>query len=189
MELWSTPFLTVTAFLFAFFAMAFRNLFSEARDIQANVDFAVGEAKRRTVQDVTDLMAEEAERAAQPAWDVNPSAFAKAMQATRERKARITTQEQWRIAMTCSCLVNRMKRLRSLESTGRVFCMIGLITLVAYVLSILFWLPQGSQLLWVVTGLMWSVPLAVVISIRAICEVVARRIDSTQREIEEPWRV
>lgn len=179
----------VTAFLFAFFVAAFRGLFGEVKDVKGSVDFAVSEAKRRTVRQVTDLMAEEAEQATPPAWGVDPATLGRAMQTDRERRARSATQEQWRVAMTCSRLLANMGNLKALESIGRLFCLVGLITLVGYALLILFWLPEGSHLLWVLTILMWGAPFIVVVGVRAACEVVARRIGSVQGEIEEPWRV
>jgi len=193
MELWPIPYLpyllTATAVLFGVYVTAFRGLFGEARDVQSGTDFAISEAKRRTVQYLTDLMAEQEERATPPAWPVDPIALGTSMREDRERRARKATEEQWRVAMKCSRVVDKVANLKAWESIGRLFCLAALTSLAGYFLLILFWLPKRPHLVVVLTILMWGAPVIVVVGIRAICEVVARRIRSVQEKIEEPWRV
>jgi len=189
MESWHAPYLTVTVSLLVFLYYALCRFFGRAGALKGGIDFAVGEAKRRTVRDVTDLMAEEVERATPPASGVDPLALGKAMGEDRERRARPVIQEQWRVAMTCSQLLARLTSLKRWEFRGRLLCLVGLIGLVGYAVSILFWLPEGSHLLVRVTVLTWGVPFVGVLCVRALCEVVVWRIESVQEEIEEPWRI
>lgn len=189
MESWHTPYLTVTAPLFVFLAYALWRFFGVEKDLKGGVDFALGEAKGRTVREVTELMRDEAERGTEPAYGIDPVSLGRAMGEDRERRAKPVIQEQWRVAMACSRLLGRMGKLKTLEFIGRLFCLGGLIGLVGYALSILFWLSKDSRLFTPVTFLTWGVPVVGVVCVRTICEIVVRRIQSVQGEIEEPWRV
>lgn len=188
MESWQMPYLTLTVSFLVVLGGALWRFFGVEKELKAGVDFAVGQAAAQILQAVTELMAAEAERATEPAWGVHSVALGKAMDEDRERRARPVIQEQWRAAMTCSRLLARMRKLRKLEFIGKLFCLIGMIALVGYAVSILFWLSKDSRLLAPVTVLMCFAPFLGAVCVKIICEVVRGQIQSIQREIEEPWR-